>query len=97
MLHQEALYVFTTLTNAIAVVAKPRAGFLYDISGNCGIQKIPFLRNTFSIHDVKLHHLKGRGHLVLYNLYLGTVAYALLPYLNGIHLAHIKTHGGIEL
>ena len=90
------LCVFAALADPFSLIGKPGAGLIYDVDGYGQIQKIPFLGDSFTEHNIEFRLFKGRGDLILYDLYPGTVSDHLAALLQGLDPAHIQTDGGIE-
>ena len=95
---QEVLFnIVSALSKALFTIGVPGTALLDDVQLCSGVQNFALFGNSAAKHDVKLCGLKGRSHLVLYDLGTGAGTDELvLIVFQLFNAADINTHGGVE-
>ena len=97
VLFQEITDVILTLSDAIAVIAVPGTRLINDIELHAEVDDLTFMGDAFSIKDLELSLLEGRGHLVLHYLDAGFITDDFIALLDCPDAADIQPHRGVEL
>jgi len=74
MVAQVQARVLAPLTNALVLVAEPRAALVDDVALDRHVKQRAFAADAFAVHNVELCHAERRSNLVLDNLDLRVVA-----------------------
>ena len=85
------------MAELFALVGIPSTRFLDDVVLHGKVERSTFSANAFAVHDVELGLLKGRSHLIFYDLDSSAVTHHLDPILDGLDPADIEPDGGVEL
>src|SRR5882724_1230220 len=83
LLLQRRLGILASLSQAIALIGKPRTTLVDDVLCDGQIQNIAFARDAFAIHDVKLALTERRRHFIFRDLDLRAVPYYAVSVLDG--------------
>src|SRR5579872_6792412 len=93
---EERFRVFAALTQPLAVIGEPGAGFLDNAGLDAEVQNLAHLGDALAIHDVEFDLLEGRGEFVLHHLDAGGVADYLIALLDRADAADVETDGSVE-
>src|SRR5262245_58197261 len=96
VLFQKLLGILAALTDPLAVIREPGAGFLNHAGLDAEIDQFAGLRDALSVHDVEFDLLERRRQLVLDQLHARLVADNLIALLDRSDAADIEAHGSIE-
>src|SRR5262249_9006965 len=77
---EKLLGVLASLTNALAVVREPGAGFLHDAGFDAEIDQFAGLGDALAVHDVEFNLFERRSELVLDHLHAGLIADHLVTF-----------------
>src|SRR6185437_15306457 len=94
---EEQLGVFTSLADALRVVAVPRARLLDDARLRTDVDQQRRMTDAFRVHDVEFGLLERRRHLVLHHLHANVRADDILFFFDGPDAANVEADGRIEL
>ena len=97
VLTEEDLDVFSTLPNALTVVAVPSTRLLNDAGFYPEIEKVTFTTDSLAIHDVEFGFAERWSHLVLYDLHSSSVTHDTITILDGPDAADIDSLRSVEL
>src|SRR5205807_92843 len=90
------LGIFAALADALAFVAVPGAGFLYQVLVHSQINHVALTRDAFAVHNVKLSFAEGSSSLVLDHFNFGTRTDNHIAIFNGGNTADIHANGRIK-
>src|SRR3974390_32080 len=96
MVFQIGLGVLAALTDSLALVGEPRAGFLDDTRLNAEVDQLTALRHAFAVHDVEIDHLEWWRHLVLDYLDTRLVADDLVTLLYRADAPNVEADRSVE-
>src|SRR6476620_1444794 len=94
---QEHLRVLTSLSDALAVIAVPRARLLDDPRFGTNVHEQRRVADPFGVHDVELGLLERRRDLVLHDLHANVRADDVFLFLDRSNAANVETNGRVEL
>src|SRR6202161_3528039 len=93
---EERFGVLAALTDALAVIRKPGAGFFHDAGLDAEIDQFAELGNAFAVHDVELDLLERRSELIFDDFDPGLIADHLVALLDGADAADVEADGRVE-
>src|SRR5205807_5784702 len=97
ILAEEVAHVLTSLPEAHLPVREPGAALVDDSRVDGDVEHASRVRDPFVVQDVELRRTKGRRDLVLDHLDLYTAPDDVEALLDGIDLADVHPHRGVEL
>ena len=92
-----AFSVFTSLTNALALVGIPRTRLFNDVFFNRHVDKFTALGNALTIHNINNGSLKRRCNFIFNHFDFGAIANNIGTVFDLLRTAHFHTHSGIKL
>src|SRR5437879_6302341 len=94
---EELAGIFTSLADALALVAEPRAGLFKDVVVDRQIQQIAFARDAFPVEDVELGLAEWGGDFVLHDFDFGARASDDVAFFDGGDAPDIDADRRVEL
>src|ERR1700675_5162706 len=89
---QEHARILAALSQALALVGNPRAGFLEQVPGDAEIEQIAFAGNAFAVENVEFRLAERRRHLGLHHFGSRARANHAVAFLDGLNAANVETN-----